>query len=404
MPLREDVRAGAFFLAGAVALGALLALVGVRLRSGATGKAVAAGRGNLLRMALRNAARNPGRSTLTTGLVAAACFLIVAVGAFRVDPSRQRPALHSGNGGFALVAQSDQPIYADLDTAAGRRQLGFSSADERLLARCRVVSLRVAGGDDASCLNLYRPRQPRLLGVPPRWSSTTASLGPACPRAAGTRGNSSLNPQSLIPNPSPCPVILERTRLTMRWICGTDSASATKSAIAAGRPFPLQVAALLADSIFQGDLLVDEEPLGLRPGNQRLSFLPRRDSAADASAAGIAEVQGALERTLGDYGLAAEPAAQRLAAFLAVQNTYLSTFQSLGALGLLLGTVGLAVVQLRNVLERRGELAFSAPPASAARPWRPWWSWKTCSCWCSGWPAAAWRRWWRSCPTCWTAE
>ena len=43
---------------------------------------------------------------------------------------------------------------------------------------------------------------------------------------------------------------------------------------------------------------------------------------------------------------------------MAVQNTYLSTFQSLGALGLLLGTIGLAVVQLRSVLERRGELAL----------------------------------------------
>jgi ABC-type antimicrobial peptide transport system permease subunit len=47
-----------------------------------------------------------------------------------------------------------------------------------------------------------------------------------------------------------------------------------------------------------------------------------------------------------------------LAQFLAVQNTYLSTFQSLGGLGLLLGTIGLAVVQLRSVLERRSELAL----------------------------------------------
>ncbi len=43
---------------------------------------------------------------------------------------------------------------------------------------------------------------------------------------------------------------------------------------------------------------------------------------------------------------------------MAVQNTYLSTFQSLGALGLLLGTFGLGVAQLRSVLERRGELAL----------------------------------------------
>ncbi|MEQ8838972.1 MAG: FtsX-like permease family protein, partial [Lacipirellulaceae bacterium] len=54
----------------------------------------------------------------------------------------------------------------------------------------------------------------------------------------------------------------------------------------------------------------------------------------------------------------AEDARQRLADFLAVQNTYLSTFQSLGSLGLLLGVAGLAVAQLRSVAERRGELAL----------------------------------------------
>ena len=69
-------------------------------------------------------------------------------------------------------------------------------------------------------------------------------------------------------------------------------------------------------------------------------------------------VRAVLESTLGDYGFDAEATSHRLEAFMAVQNTYLSTFQSLGALGLLLGTVGLAVVQLRSVLERRGELAL----------------------------------------------
>src|SRR5207247_9711537 len=41
-----------------------------------------------------------------------------------------------------------------------------------------------------------------------------------------------------------------------------------------------------------------------------------------------------------------------------VGNTYLSTFQALGGLGLLVGTVGLAAVLLRNVFERRRELAL----------------------------------------------
>jgi ABC-type antimicrobial peptide transport system permease subunit len=59
-----------------------------------------------------------------------------------------------------------------------------------------------------------------------------------------------------------------------------------------------------------------------------------------------------------DVGLELTPAAERLAQFNAVQNTYLGTFQVLGGLGLLLGSVGLGIVVLRNVLERRGELAL----------------------------------------------
>src|SRR5690606_8689225 len=49
---------------------------------------------------------------------------------------------------------------------------------------------------------------------------------------------------------------------------------------------------------------------------------------------------------------------ERLEAFHRVENTYLSTFQSLGGLGLLLGTIGLAAVMFRNVLERRRELGL----------------------------------------------
>ena len=65
-----------------------------------------------------------------------------------------------------------------------------------------------------------------------------------------------------------------------------------------------------------------------------------------------------LEDRLGDEGFDASDSRARLADLLAVQNTYISTFQSLGALGLVLGTFGLAAVQLRNVFERRKELAL----------------------------------------------
>ena len=65
-----------------------------------------------------------------------------------------------------------------------------------------------------------------------------------------------------------------------------------------------------------------------------------------------------LESRLGDQGFDARSAPKLLANFMAVQNTYLSTFQTLGALGLLLGTFGLAAVQIRSVLERKKELGL----------------------------------------------
>jgi putative ABC transport system permease protein len=70
------------------------------------------------------------------------------------------------------------------------------------------------------------------------------------------------------------------------------------------------------------------------------------------------ETAARLEEALEDYGLDAQPTTERLAEFHRVENTYLSTFQMLGGLGLALGTLGLAAVLLRNVLERRRELAL----------------------------------------------
>ena len=59
-----------------------------------------------------------------------------------------------------------------------------------------------------------------------------------------------------------------------------------------------------------------------------------------------------------DLGWEMEYAAARLAAFNSVTNTYLSIFLVMGALGLLLGTIGLSIVLFRSIIERREELAI----------------------------------------------
>ncbi|HEX9203581.1 MAG TPA: FtsX-like permease family protein, partial [Vicinamibacteria bacterium] len=77
-----------------------------------------------------------------------------------------------------------------------------------------------------------------------------------------------------------------------------------------------------------------------------------------ASAERAPAVTEALESRLSDFGFDVSDTASRLAAYHRVEDTYISTFQTLGSLGLLLGTVGLGTVLLRNAFEQRKELAL----------------------------------------------
>jgi len=356
----EEYRAGAFFGAGAVALAASVSWVWLRLRSGATRAAVKPGGRNLARLALRNAARNPGRSSLTIALVAAACFLIVAISAFRIDPTIGKPKLDSGDGGFALVAESSQPVYFDPGTAEGRRELGLGEKASDTLDECTILSLRITAGDDASCLNLYQPEQPRVLGIPDAmidrggfaWADTAKDATP----------EERKNPWLLLRREPTVdddgvprvPVVIEMNTALYSLHLWSGIGSTYEIRDGQGRPLRLEVVGLLSNSLFQGTLLLHEEAL--------LRFFPDvsgyRFFLVETPPDVTEQVQRVLESSLGDFGMAVESSGRRLARFLAVQNTYLSTFQSLGGLGLLLGTIGLAVVQLRNVLERRGELAL----------------------------------------------
>jgi ABC-type antimicrobial peptide transport system permease subunit len=121
-----------------------------------------------------------------------------------------------------------------------------------------------------------------------------------------------------------------------------------------GQDVRLRFVAALSDSIFQSELLMSQENfLKLFPEQEGYSFFlietPRE--AVEATAVKV-------EQALADYGVDATSTAARLAEFHRVENTYLSTFQMLGALGLFLGTAGLAAVLLRNIFERRRELAL----------------------------------------------
>ena len=121
-----------------------------------------------------------------------------------------------------------------------------------------------------------------------------------------------------------------------------------------GESVTFKVAGFLSNTILQGSLLVSEANFEKAfPNISGYRFFLIDDAGADS-----AKTIGVLEDRLGDNGFDARSANAMLTSFLAVQNTYLSTFQTLGALGLLLGTFGLGAVQIRNVFERQSEFGL----------------------------------------------
>ena len=101
----------------------------------------------------------------------------------------------------------------------------------------------------------------------------------------------------------------------------------------------------------------DHGRAGLPAAVPRAGGIPRLPARRPAARRGGGRSRGS-NRRLADQGFDAATTRDRLAAYHRVENTYLSTFQALGGLGLVLGTVGLATVLLRNALERRREIAL----------------------------------------------
>jgi len=335
--------AGAFFGAGALLLISGILLVNWLLKQMAA--ALRASVRSMSGLALRNSTRRSGRSLAVVTLLAAGVFVVIAVGANRQNPLAHAEKRDSGTGGFALYAESSIPILYDLNTQAGRKSLGFRE-DE--LAGVSFVQLRLRQGDDASCFNLNRAQTPRLLGVKPeQLKSRNAFL--FTKSIDGSKTWDLLNAplgENIIPAVG--------DSATITWALGKSIGDDLTYTDDSGSQINVRLAGMLKNSILQGSLLISEQNFihhfGSEPGYR--VFL------IDAPADKAESISRLLSERLRDFGFDVTTAPARLAAFSAVENTYISIFQMLGGLGLILGSLGLAMVVLRNVLDRRPELAM----------------------------------------------
>ena len=235
----------------------------------------------------------------------------------------------------------------DADNVEIKKQL---SEDEVLLKSVHFYPFRRRAGDDASCLNLYQPRRPRLLGVPRplieqnrfAFSATEAKAPDDNPWGALMEDRAD----------GAIPVFADAT--AAEYVLKKKLGEELEVPNERGENVRLRIVGLLKESIFQGELLMSEANfLRLYPSQEGYNYF-----LIETPKERIRDAESLLGTALADRGFDVTRTADKLESFLAVENTYLSTFQALGGLGLMLGAVGLAVVLLRSVWERRGELAL----------------------------------------------
>ena len=289
-------------------------------------------------LAKLNLSRRPGRSVTVVSLLACGCFLVFAVSSMQEDMKAHADSRASGTGGFALLADSTFPLLEDPAAAIDDTSVS-------------ATAIKVRDGDDASCLNLNKAQTPRLLGVSGSDMSDRHAFV-----SEGDDTTWALLDQELPNGMVPALVGDSNTALwTLKKKTGVDG-DVLKYKDEAGNEIPIKLVGKLPMrlSVFQGSLLIsDKDFTRLFPSEDG-----HRMFLIDAPEEKAGDVIATFGRRFDRYGLDTIPAVDRVLEFYAVESTYLAMFLVLGGLGLAIGSIGMAVVVLRNLFERRGELAM----------------------------------------------
>jgi hypothetical protein len=297
----------------------------------------------------RNLSTHRGRTVTTVALLALGTFSIIITGANRQGGPSGGLSYESGTGGFLLWAETTLPLNHDLNTPRGAEHYGLH--DEASLQDIRYIQLARLEGDDASCLNLNQVASPGLLGVPAvlfdeKHRFRFITLDPLADKN---------HPWTVLSKPLASDVIpgfADQSVIT--WGLRKSVGDTLFYRDESGKILKIKLVGGLENSIFQGSILVSDSLLR--------RFFPSaggsRVMLVDGPSAQSSRITETLETRLRDYGMMVTPAPARLASFNAVENTYLSVFMMLGGLGVMIGTIGLGIVLIRSISDRKRELSI----------------------------------------------
>lgn len=297
--------------------------------------------------AMKNLRLHRRRNLTTITLLALGSFTVLVTGLNRKPSLSDTPDRTSGTGGFRWWLETTVAIRPDLSTPEGRKKAGI----ETLLPFEGIQFFPLPGlsGDDASCLNLNQVSAPGLLGVPAtlfdqRQAFSWMNIADGIDREHPWRSLEQ-DPRNGVING-----IADQTVIT--WGIRAQIGDTLVYTAENGQPLRIRLAGGLANSIFQGHLLISDRILRkYYPSSASVRIVliddpkPNQDTLARL-----------LEREWRDLGAVVTENRRRLQTFGSVENTYLDIFILLGAFGMLLGITGAGVLILRNLRDRQAEL------------------------------------------------
>lgn len=302
----------------------------------------------LVSHSLKNSARLRDRTIASIAMIAFGIFLVIAVSANRkagFDVKDRK----SPTGGFNFYVETSIPLKSRLDMAGRLAGGDFPQETE-------ILSMRARSGDDASCLNIGRASSPGIIGIPVERMMERGSFDfsgvislPASSAGPSVRSWDILEqdfPDGMIP------VVADST--VIQWGLGKKNGDVLETVSDDGKTLRMKIAGAITDSVFQGNLLISEKNF-LKYFSQHGGFSVFLVDCPENSE-GV--LRNSLSKALRDHGAKIETTGHRLAGFKKVENTYLDIFLTLGGLGLMIGSAGLGVLLLRNLLARRNELAL----------------------------------------------
>lgn len=296
---------------------------------------------SLNKLSLRNIERNLGRSFILVALLALGCFVIVVTAANRKHLPENPAEKSSGTGGFLFMAETTVPVLNNLNLPGNRTELGLTE-------EINFIQFLSIYDDDASCLNLNRVSNPRIIAVDPAKLEGRFTFVTTHPLINVNNPWLTLNSEFN----GVIPAIADQS--VMQWGLGKQIGDTLTYHNSRGEEVRILLVGGLANSIFQGNLIISLEHFikhfPLTSGSNVFLI----EASEDEELIHARE----LNFIFRDFGWDMQSTREKLSEFNTVENTYLSIFFMMGAFGMLLGTIGLSIIVARSMLERKNEIAL----------------------------------------------